>query len=302
MSDAVTIDLEFFGKEQVIAAFLIPAPEGGFVLLDTGPGSTLEALEAGVAAAGHGPGNLRGIFVTHVHLDHAGAAGELSRRTGAPVWVHPEGARHMADPSRLLASAARLYGSAMDMLWGTMEPVPEDLLRTVEHGETVTVAGLGVTGWYTPGHARHHVAWQVGTQLATGDVGGLRMPGSAHVLPPTPPPDIDVATWRESLGLIRGLGVEKLLVTHFGIHGDVERHLDDLDRRLVRWWELATETLAAGGDVGTVEALLTEMDDTEMSAGGIGGEIRERYRAACPMPMNAAGLVHAWERADSTGA
>ncbi len=299
MSDVVTIDLEFMGKEQVIAAFLVPAPEGGFVLLETGPGSTVPALAAGVGAAGFRLEDLRGIFVTHVHLDHAGAAGELARRTGAPVWVHPSGARHMADPSRLLASAARLYGSAMDMLWGTMEPVPEGLLHTVEHGESVPVAGLEVTGWHTPGHARHHVAWQVGRAVATGDVGGLRMPGSDHVLPPTPPPDIDVSAWRESLDLLRGLDVDELLVTHFGTHDGVQRHLDDLEARLLRWWEVAEEALAAGGDVGTVEALLTDLDDTEMSRDGVPGEFRERYRTACPMPMNAAGLVHAWERADA---
>ncbi len=296
--EARIIDLNFQGEAEVIAAFLVPAPEGGFILLECGPGSTVGALVEGIEAAGFELGQLRGVLVTHVHLDHAGAAGELARRTGAGVWVHPKGARHLADPERLLASARKIYGSAMNMLWGTMEPVPAEQLHTVEDGETVEIAGLRATAWHTPGHARHHVAWQVGTQLATGDVGGLRIPGETYVVPPTPPPDIDIALWRESLAKIRSLGVDRLLVTHFGIHDGVETHLDQLEGRLLRWWDLAEETLGMGGDVGTLEALLVDMDDTEMARADVGSPARGHYRAACPMFMNASGLVRAWSVAD----
>lgn len=291
---AITIDLHFMGYDEVIASFLVATPGGGFVLLESGPGSTLDALEAGIGAAGFRLADLRGVFVTHVHLDHAGAAGELARRTGADVFVHPAGVRHIADPSRLLASAARLYGSMMDTMWGRMEPVPEEKLHAVEHGETVTIDGLGVTGWHTPGHASHHVAWQVGSEVATGDIGGLRMPRSSHVIPPTPPPDIDIGLWKASLDTLRGLGVERLLVTHFGAHSEPSEHLDQLEARLDAWWELACNVLDAGGDAGTLEAALTELDDGDMAATGMAGDVRARYRAACPMPMNAAGLVRAW--------
>ncbi|NOZ95481.1 MAG: MBL fold metallo-hydrolase [Acidobacteria bacterium] len=295
---ARTIDLGFQGEAEVIAAFLVPAPEGGFVLLECGPGSTVPALVEGIEAAGFELGQLRGVLVTHVHLDHAGAAGELARRTGAGVWVHPRGARHLADPERLLASARKIYGSAMNMLWGTMEPVPAPQLHVVEDGETVEIAGLRATAWHTPGHARHHVAWQVGAELATGDVGGLRIPGQSYVVPPTPPPDIDIPVWRESLAKIRGLGVDRLLVTHFGIHDGVEAHLDQLEGRLLRWWDLAEETLGMGGDVGTLEALLVDLDDAEMARADVGSAARGHYRAACPMFMNASGLVRAWTVAD----
>jgi len=296
--EARTIDLKFQDEAQVIASFLVPVPQGGFVLVESGPGSTVPALEEGIEAEGFELGQLRGVFVTHVHLDHAGASGELARRTGAGVWVHPKGARHMADPGRLLGSARQIYGPAMDMLWGTMEPVPPELLHTVGHGETVEIGGLQITAWHTPGHARHHVAWQIGGQLATGDVGGLRIPGVAYVVPPTPPPDIDIALWKRSLDTIRGLGADRLLVTHFGIHEGVAEHLDELEGRLERWWDLAEETLGMGGDVGTLEALLVDLDDTEMARAEVESTIRSHYRAACPMFMNASGLVRAWSLAD----
>ncbi len=290
-----TIDLHFMGYEQVIASFLVPAPEGGFILLESGPGSTLEALEEGIHGAGFALEDLRGVFVTHVHLDHAGAAGELARRTGADIFVHPAGVRHLADPSRLLASAGRLYGSMMETLWGRMEPVPADKLHAVGDREFVRIGGLTVTGWHTPGHASHHVAWQVGSEVATGDVGGLRMPGSSHVIPPTPPPDIDIPAWKTSLDILRGLGAKRLLVTHFGAHDEPARHLDQLETRLDAWWKLARDVLDAGGDAGTLEAALTDLDDRNMAATGMPDEVRARYRAACPMPMNAAGLVRAWK-------
>lgn len=292
---AVTIDLEFMGAREVIACFLVPT-DGGFVLLETGPGSTLGALEAGVETAGFDLSRLRAVFVTHVHLDHAGAAGELARRTGCDVWVHPQGIQHLADPSRLLASAARLYGDMMDTLWGAMLPVPGEQLHEAVDGVPVGVDGLEVHGWFTPGHAPHHVAWQVEGDVATGDVGGIRMPGCPHVLPPTPPPDIDAPQWRASLGRLRRLAPERLLVTHFGAHGDPAAHLDELERRLDDWAILTGEVLGKGGDRGDLMTALTQRDDSEMAAAGIGPERIALYRAACPMEMNAAGLARAWKQ------
>lgn len=294
--DPVVIDLNFMDQPEVIASFLVAAPEGGFALIETGPGSTLAALQAGIESAGFELAELRAVFLTHIHLDHAGAAGELARRTGATVYAHPQGVRHLADPTRLLASAARLYREAMDFLWGRMEPVPPAQLREVADGETITVGGLQVTGWHTPGHARHHVAWQVGDCVATGDVGGIRMPGSGHVVPPTPPPDLDLEAWRGSLRRLAGLAPERLLVTHFGVHDGIDRHLRDLEERLSRWWELAGEVLGNAGDAGSLEAALTEMDDRDLAAAAAPSSVRDQLRAACPMMLNAAGLVHAWNR------
>ena len=189
MTDIRTIDLGFMGYSELIAAFLAPCPEGGFVLLETGPSSTLPALEIGIQETGFDLKDLKAIFVTHVHLDHAAAAGTLALRTGATVFTHPKGAPHLADPGRkLLPSAERLYGAMMQTLWGTIEAVPKDLITSVSDGEIVDVAGLEVVAHFTTGHAVHHIAWQVSDAVATGDVGGVRFPGASHVMPPMPPP------------------------------------------------------------------------------------------------------------------
>ena len=285
--------MKHLGRPEVIAVFLVPCPEGGFVLLESGPGSTLPALERAIEEAGYAVDALRGVFVTHVHLDHAGAAGALSRRTGAFVAVHPEGARHMADPSRLLASAARIYGDLMDTLWGTMVPVPPERLRTVAHGETVETGGLQVLALHTPGHARHHAAWQVGGDIATGDVGGIRLPGWHHVLPPTPPPDIDIAAWLESVAILRQARPERLLVTHFGIFDDPEDHLDRLEEALHTWLATANEVVTGGGDAEALTAALDRLDRERLEALGADEAAVEAYRRACPMAMNGAGLYRA---------
>ncbi len=294
-----TIDLEFMGAGGVIGCFLVPCPEGGFVLLESGPASTIETLERAAAGAGFDLGDLRAVAVTHVHLDHAGAAGTLARRTGALVLTHPEGARHLHDPAdKLLPSAERLYGSMMEPLWGRTEPVPADRLRHVAHGEAVVVEGLELRAWLTPGHAVHHVAWQVGDAVATGDVAGVRFRPATHVLPPTPPPDIQIHDWRRSLELLRELRPGRLLLTHFGAFDDPRRHLEELDDRLVRWSEIAGRAAAAGSDRRALAAELLALDEDEMAAAEVPPDAEQRYRRLCPMDANAAGLL----RAATTGA
>ncbi len=297
MNGIVTIDLEHLGNRHVISCYVVPAPEGGFILLECGPGSTLTALENGVARAGFELDDLRAIFVTHVHLDHAGSAGELAARTGALVAVHPAGFRHMADPSRLLASARRLYGDLMEPLWGAMEPVPQHLLVSVEDEAVVEVGGLGVRALHTPGHARHHIAWAVADAIATGDVGGIRLPGWQHVLPPTPPPDIDIPAWRNSIQRLREAGPEQLLLTHFGSFDDPASHLERLEERLLRWEVLAGEVVRAGDGPDRLTAELDELDREELRALGADDEAVASYRRACPMEMNALGLLRAVSRA-----
>ena len=290
MKEIKTLDLEFFGADGVIASFLAPAGEG-FVLFESGPASTVEALEKRVGEAGYGFDDLRAVFVTHVHLDHAGGAGVLARQTGCTVYAHPAGAEHLVDPgAKLLPSAERLYGEMMKPLWGTTLGVPEDQLRVVGDRDRVTVDGLEVRAWHTPGHAVHHVAWQIDGAVVTGDVAGVRFPGTTHVLPPMPPPDIEVETWRESLGTLRELGPERLMLTHFGAFDDVARHLDELEERLVRWTETAQRVVAEGGDRKVLASELERIDQREMEAVAVPAEAVERYRKLCPMEGNSAGL------------
>jgi len=290
MTEIHTLDLEFFGATELIASFLAPV-DGGFVLFDPGPASAVDTIEHRVEEAGFELGNLRAVFATHVHLDHAGGAGVLAQRTSCTVYCHPAGAPHLVDPAaKLLPSAERLYGDMMEPLWGRTAGVPSSQLRIVKDGESVIVDGLEVIGWHTPGHASHHVAWQIGDAVATGDVAGIRFPGATHVLPPMPPPDIDVEKWKESLDVLRRLEPARLLLTHYGSFDDPVRHIDELDDRLSRWTDVARRVVSGGGDKKVLGLELERMDDVEIEASSVPPEAIMRYRRLCPMKENSAGL------------
>jgi glyoxylase-like metal-dependent hydrolase (beta-lactamase superfamily II) len=290
MAEIQTLDIGFFDTTGLVASFLAPA-DGGFVLFDPGPASAVKNLERRVEEAGFALGDLRGVFATHVHLDHSGGAGVLSRQTGCPVYVHPAGASHLVDPeSKLLPSAERLYGDMMEPLWGTTLGVPEGQARPVVDREVVAIGGLEVVAWHTPGHAVHHVAWQIDDAVVTGDVAGVRFPGADHVLPPLPPPDINVIAWLESLATVRRLEPERLLLTHFGEFRDVDRHLDELEDRLARWTEIARRVVAEGGDREALGRELRALDEAEMDVAEVPEEAIERYRRLCPVKESSTGL------------
>ncbi|MCG6948756.1 MAG: MBL fold metallo-hydrolase [Acidobacteria bacterium] len=290
MTEIHTIDVEFFGATELISSFLVPI-DGGFVLFDPGPASGLDSLERRVGEAGYELTDLRAVFATHVHLDHAGASGVLARRTGCEVFAHPLGGPHMIDPeAKLLPSAERLYGNMMEPLWGRTVGVPEAQMRLVEDGATVTIGDLDVVGWHTPGHAKHHVAWQIDDAVSTGDVAGVRFPGASHVLPPLPPPDIDIDQWRKSLAVLRRLEPGRLLLTHFGSFDDVARHIDELEDRLVRWTAIARKTISSGGGRDELGAALERMHEEEMRSADVPPEAAERYRRLCPVKEASTGL------------
>lgn len=291
MIDIHTLDLEFQGHRELIAAFLVPCPDGGFILIETGPGSTLETLEAEINRAGFDLLDLQGLFPTHIHLDHAAGVGELAVHTGAAVFAHHSAIPHLLDPAeKLLPSARRLYGDRMDSLWGSVDPVPKELLVEIRDGDTVELNGLDVVAHTTPGHAVHHVAWQVGNAVATGDVAGIRFPGSRYVLPPMPPPDIDVALWRTSIERIRMIEPEMLLLTHFGPVDDVEDHLASLEGRIDLWLTKAEENLDAGGDASDLARIIGALTESEMAEAAVPPAALERYRHLCPPDGNTAGL------------
>jgi glyoxylase-like metal-dependent hydrolase (beta-lactamase superfamily II) len=294
-TSAMTVDLHYLGREGIISAFLLPTGDGGFLLLDSGPASTVESLERGIAEVGFALADLRAVLLTHIHLDHAAAAGTLARRTGCQVWVHPNGLAHLSDPGdRLLPSALRLYGSRLETLFGTMEAVPEGRLRVVEHGQPVRLGERVAVGWHTPGHARHHVVWQLDDEMAMGDLAGIRLQGSAHVLPPMPPPDIDVEAWRSSLALVRELAPRRLLLTHFGGFDDPRWQLDCLEQRLGVWTTIAEEVVRGGGDVEALGARLAELDEREMHEAAVPEARQALYRKLCPPVENASGLFRYW--------
>jgi len=291
MERLTTIDLGFQGFSQVIAAFVVPTGDGRFVLFESGPASSVEAVEKAVTDLGFSIEDLAAIFATHVHLDHSGGAGVLARRTGCTVYAHPAGVAHLIDPgAKLLPSAERLYGDMLEPLWGRTEGVPSRQLKTVGHGERIRIGELEVAAWHTPGHAVHHIAWQVGRDVVTGDVGGIRFPGADRVVPPMPPPDVDVEAWRASLDLIRGLEPERLLLTHYGAFDDPGRHLDELEERILEWTTVAEKVVSDGGSREDLGGALLEIDEKELAADALPEETVERYRRLCPMPENSAGL------------
>jgi glyoxylase-like metal-dependent hydrolase (beta-lactamase superfamily II) len=214
------IDLLHLGRAKVIGAWRV-----GDVIVDPGPSSCLQQLLPVLER--HPP---RVLALTHIHLDHAGATGSLTRRfPDAEVWVHERGARHLADPSKLLASATRLYGAHMERLWGEVLPVAAERIRVLQGGETRGAFRVA----YTPGHASHHVSYlhEPSGRAFTGDVAGVRIDGGC-VLAPTPPPDIDLQAWRASLELIEAWQPRSLAVTHFGAYEDVEDQLGALREQL----------------------------------------------------------------------
>lgn len=269
------IDVNHLGRDRVICAY-----ETAGTVIDPGPTSSLETLLDSLEE------EPQALLLTHIHLDHAGASGVLCRRfPHLKVYVHERGARHLADPSKLLASAQRLYGDDMDRLWGEVAPVPEERIVALQGGERIE-GGFQVE--YTPGHASHHVSYfdEVTGDAFVGDVCGVRIPPHEYVIPPTPPPDIDVEAWMRSLDIVASWSPRGLCLTHFGRYEDVPGHLDRLREELALRSEKA-RTLDA-------EAF-TEWTKAETRAAIDFESAESFFQAAVPDDMGA-GLRRYWDK------
>ena len=274
------LDLEHLGRERVIGSYLLAGDEPA--LVDCGPASCLDALRAGLAVHGLEVGELRHLLLTHIHLDHAGAAGSLVRENpGLLVHVSEVGAPHLVDPSRLERSARRLYGDDFDRLWGPLVPVPEESIRVV--GDRV----LDLEVFPTPGHASHHVSYLTADgACCTGDAAGVRIPPGSYVAPVAPPPDIDVEAWERTLDAIAERRPERLLLAHFGVAEDPEFHLLELRAALRTWAERARE--------GSEEEFVTAAEaDVRAAADRATAELFEQ---AGPFWQSYAGLRRYWEK------
>lgn len=244
-SNDTTLDLRFLDRVTYVASRLL-FTDAGPVLLDTGPGSTLATLERGLAEHGVAVGDLHAILLSHIHFDHAGATGLLvERNPRLTVYVHERGTRHLSDPSKLIASATRIYGDDMDRLWGKLLPVPESAIRPLVGGETITFGHRTFQVGSGPGHAVHHVTYFEAADRTAyiGDCGGIRIPQLPIALPVTPPPDFNLDDWLATLDRIEAWQPRRLFVTHYGFSDDPARHLVDLRRGLVDWSEKTRELL-----------------------------------------------------------
>ncbi len=289
-----TLDLAFRGRPRVIAAFLVRAGRGA-VLVETGPASTLPTLVARLGEHGVTPDDVTDVLVTHIHLDHAGAAGWWAER-GATVWVHPRGAPHLVDPSKLEASARRIYGELMDSLWGTITPAPAARVRTVEDGEAIEVEGLRFTAIDTPGHANHHHVYRLGDVAFTGDVTAIRLPGNDWVDLPAPPPEFDRERWRASLDRLRAAGLERIYRTHFGAADGVAAELDAVEALL----EETAADVRAMIDRGLDRAAMLEEYRGWVRrrgvAAGADADVMRAYETANPREMSVDGIVRYWRK------
>ncbi len=269
------IDVEHLGRPRVIGCWELDG-----VLIDPGPGSSLQKLLEAI-----GEERPRAILLTHIHLDHAGGTGALARRwPGLPVYVHERGATHLVDPSRLIASATRLYGEQMDPLWGEIVPVPEASINVLAGGEDV----LGFRVAYTPGHASHHVCFlhEASGRAFVGDVGATRIPPANLVIPPTPPPDIDLEAWERSLDVVAEWEPTSLGITHFGVIEDPAAHIESVRRRLRDLGERARHLDAEG----------YEQDLRDEIAASMGVEEAEALLQAVPPEQQWAGLNRYWSK------
>ena len=291
------LDTRHGGLRGTVGSYLLPGPDGTFALIESGPASTLPTLQAGIREAGFEPENLSDVLVTHIHLDHAGAAGTLAREYGATVWAHASGAPHLVDPSRLLSSARRVYGDEMEALWGAVEGAPEAQVRALSHGDTFTLFGRSVRVLATPGHASSHVSYLLDNKtMFTGDAAAIKLPGSGVVRPATAPPEIDLEAWDRSLDAMRDAAPERLLLTHFGEVVDVTAHLERVRERTHAWAEEVLAGLRAGEDDAALVARISRISEAELEADGASPEARVRHRTTSNDEMSAAGLKRYWQK------
>jgi len=279
------IDLHHQGAERVIGSYVLDTAEG-LALFDCGPTSCLHALKQGLQERGLALTDLRHLLLSHIHLDHAGAAGVLVREhPDLQVHVSEIGAPHLVDPSRLEASARRLYGAAFDDLWGELAPVPAENIRIV--GERVA----DLECFPSPGHASHHVCFLTGDgMLYAGDATGVRIQPDPVVLPPTPPPEFDLETWNRTIDEIERRAPQQLSLVHFGVSSDVARHLAELRERLHAWTEWVREGMDEERFSDAVRSALRAEGRSDVEA----------YELAMPFWQSYAGLRRYWDKRAGT--
>jgi glyoxylase-like metal-dependent hydrolase (beta-lactamase superfamily II) len=293
------VDVKFLGVPRVIATAVLHGA-AGVALVDPGPSTTLPVLRQSLADAGISMADVTDILLTHIHLDHGGSAGTLVHENPKlRVYVHERGAPHMANPERLIASAARLYGDAMDRLWGEVRSVPRESLVSLKGGERLRVAGHAVDVAYTPGHASHHVSFftrESGVAFV-GDTAGISIPPNGFVLPATPPPDVDLDAWRDSLARIVAWHPDTMFLTHFGPSSSVSPHVSELIERLELTSRIVKESLERDeNDEGRV-AWFVETVRREVGR-RIGDADARVYELADRFDLNWLGLARYWRTHD----
>lgn len=289
-----TIDLIFLGRSGTIGAYLVPHSNGA-ILVETGPGSTIQNLISGMKQFGFRIEDISDVFLTHIHLDHAGAAGWLAQQ-GCQIHVHENGAPHLINPERLLNSAGRLYGDRMDSLWGEFLPVKEDKLTIMHNDDVVNVGDLSIRALDVPGHANHHLVYMIGDACFSGDIAGIRLNPRRYLSLPMPPPDLNIEMWRESIQHIQKYKPTRIVPTHFGVYTDAHWHLqavlDGLDE-VEAWIE---EKLPLNPSLEELRQQFSEFEQAHAQKYHVEKSIVEAQQIANPSSMSADGIFRYWSK------
>jgi glyoxylase-like metal-dependent hydrolase (beta-lactamase superfamily II) len=287
------IDLHFQSVPQAIAAFLVESgSELG--LIETGPSPCLPALDAGIRALGFDPQDISKVALTHIHLDHAGAAGHWAER-GAQIYVHERGARHLAEPAKLIEGAKAVYGDAFDSLWGEILPVPAAQITALKEGDFFELGPTRFAVWDTPGHAKHHLAFVAEGLAFTGDTAGVRLPGCDFLSPATAPSQFDPVALLHSLQRLRAAKLDRIYLTHFGPVDAVEDHLDRYVELIQDVVTLAEEHLGSGAAPEDFATAFTARLRKQADATDLSEDDWQRYQAANESSMCADGIRLWWE-------
>ena len=287
------IDLHFLGIPQANASYLLETSAGP-ILIESGPHSTFETLKKGINDLGFKVSDIQHLFLSHIHFDHAGAAWAFAEQ-GATIYVHPFGAPHLSHPERLVESARRIYKDQMDSLWGAMNPIPKEQIISVKNEEEFTIGDTTMKAWHTPGHAVHHIAWQFGDELMAGDVAGVKINGEM-VVPPCPPPDINIEDWVASINILRSLNLKTIYISHFGKITNIETHLNELEEILWDWANWMKPHFEAGSSVPEIVPLFVEHVKNQMLEKGMSEAAVKQYEASNPSFMSVAGLMRYWKK------
>jgi glyoxylase-like metal-dependent hydrolase (beta-lactamase superfamily II) len=294
--DVLTLDLHFQDCKKAIASYLIPYQEG-IILVESGPGSTQEQLKQSLSDHGYRLQDISHVLLTHIHLDHAGAAGWLASY-GAQIFVHERGAPHLIDPSRLIKSASRIYQDQMEILWGNILPVPENQLTSLSDGEQISIGSLVFRALDTPGHASHHMVYLLDELCFSGDVGGVRVnpPGSRHLRIPMAPPEFHPPRWRESIARIKKEKISQIALTHFGIYQDVDWHLDAVLLELDAVEEWMHQVLPLELPLHDYRKRFSEWARNRSIGHGANQEEQDVLETSNPSAISADGIKRYWEK------
>ncbi len=288
----------FLGENEIIGSYLL-AGRDELAIIDPGPGSMVESLLTSIQAVGFDPQEVTHILATHVHLDHMGAAGTLVRQLPrAQVYAHSKGAPHLLDTAKVVASASRIFGERMKLLWGEIESTPQERLSIIEGGDILNIAGRRLEVHYTPGHAVHHVIFfdaHTG-ELFAGDVAGVKLQDVDYVRPPTPPPDLDLEAWSNSINLVKSLRPDVLYIGHFGAIKNIPEHFDLLREKLNSWGDFVLGAMRDGKDEAEITALLIEHTKPELLRAAHNPHAIERYEIATNYPMTVQGYMRYWRK------